>query len=86
MGAGYLSIAALIFGNWKIMPTFLACLIFGFARSGAYQLVRAMKLPSSFSDLAMTLPYVLTLFLLVFFSKTNRAPRALGEVYDKSKR
>jgi len=34
----------------------------------------------------MTIPYILTLLLLVFFSKNNRAPRTLGEVYDKSKR
>ena len=86
MGAGYLAIAALIFGNWNIMPTLFACLIFGFARSGAYQLMRQLALPSSFSDLAMTIPYVLTLLLLIFFSKTNKAPRALGEIYDKSKR
>lgn len=86
MGAGYLAIAALIFGNWNTMPTFAACLIFGFARSGAYELVKGLKLSSSFSDLAMTLPYILTLLLLIFFSKNNRAPRALGEVYDKSKR
>lgn len=86
MGAGYLAIAALIFGNWNTMPTFAACLIFGFARSGAYELVKWLKLSSSFSDLAMTLPYILTLLLLIFFSKNNRAPRALGEIYDKSKR
>lgn len=86
MGAGYLAIAALIFGNWNTIPTFAACLIFGFARSGAYELVKGLKLSSSFSDLAMTLPYILTLLLLIFFSKNNRAPRALGEIYDKSKR
>lgn len=85
-GAGYLSIAALIFGNWKIMPTFGACLLFGFARSGAQQLVGYLKMNAAVSDLAMTLPYILTLLLLAFFSKSNRAPRALGEIYDKSKR
>lgn len=85
-GAGYLAIAALIFGNWKIVPTFAACLIFGFARSGAYQLVKYLEMSSSVTDLAMTMPYVLTLLLLAFFSKSNRAPRALGEIYDKSKR
>lgn len=85
-GAGYLSIAALIFGNWKVMPTFGACLLFGFARSAAYQLVGVLQISSSFLDLAMTIPYILTLLLLAFFSKSNRAPRALGEIYDKSKR
>lgn len=86
VGYGYLSIAALIFGNWKIVPTLLTCLLFGFAKSGGYQLVQMAELPSEYSNLFMTLPYVLTLLLLVFFSKKNDAPRALGEIYDKGKR
>lgn len=86
VGYGYLSIAGLIFGNWKISYTFLACLVFGFARSGGYELVKILEMPSVYSDLVMTLPYVLTLILLVFFSKFNNPPVALGEVYDKGKR
>ena len=86
MGYGFLAIAALIFGNWRILPTLVACLIFGFAKSGGTFIAQAMALPSSFTDLFMILPYVLTLLLLIFFSKSNRAPRALGEIYDKGKR
>ena len=86
VGYGYLSIAALIFGNWKIVPTLAACMLFGFANSAGHQLVQAAGLPSSFSDLIMILPYVLTMLLLVFFSKHNDAPKALGEIYDKGKR
>lgn len=86
VGYGYLSIAAYIFGNWSLLPSLAACLIFGFARSGGYQLVQQLGMPSSYSDLVMTLPYILTLFLLVFLSRNNQTPRALGEVYDKSKR
>ena len=82
----YLAIAALIFGNWTILPTLGACVIFGFARSAGYQLVQMLGFPSSYQDLIMILPYVLTLFLLIFLSGKNRSPRALGEVYDKSKR
>lgn len=85
-GYGYLAIAGLIFGNWSILPTLGACLLFGFARSGGYQLVQILKLPSAYSDLVMILPYVITLLLLVFFSKKNHAPSALGEIYDKGKR
>lgn len=85
-GYGYLAIAGLIFGNWSILPTLGACLLFGFARSGGYQLVQILELPSAYSDLVMILPYVLTMLLLVFFSKHNRAPAALGEIYDKGKR
>ncbi len=86
MGYGYLSIAGYIFGNWSLLPTLAACLIFGFARSGGYQLVKALGMPSAYSDLVMILPYVLTLFLLIFLSKKNQSPRALGETYDKSRR
>jgi len=86
VGYGYLAIAALIFGNWTILPTLFACLLFGFARSAGYQIVQALGMPSSYSDLVMILPYVLTLLLLIFLSKHNQAPKALGEIYDKSKR
>lgn len=85
-GYGFLAIAALIFGNWKIGPTLGACLFFGFARSGGQMLTQVLKLPSAFQDVISILPYVLTLLLLMFFSSTNRAPRALGEIYDKGKR
>lgn len=86
MGFGYLAIAAYIFGNWKIGPTLLACLLFGFARSAGYVLIQKLELPSSYSDLVLTLPYVLTLVLLMFFSSANKPPLSLGEIYDQSKR
>jgi simple sugar transport system permease protein len=85
-GAGYLAIAAMIFGNWKIVPTLGACLIFGFARSAAQQLVLFLKMDSSVTDIAMAVPYALVLILLVFFSKSNRVPKALGSPYDKGER
>ena len=86
LGYGYLSIAALIFGNWTILPTLGACLIFGFARSGGSAIINELGLPSSYNDLVRILPYVLTLLLLVFFSKHNHLPRALGQIYDKGQR
>jgi simple sugar transport system permease protein len=86
MGYGYLAIAALIFGNWQIGNTLLAVLFFGFARSAGYELAKALEMSSTFNDIIMTLPYMLTLLILIFFSKQNAAPRALGEIYDKGKR
>ncbi len=85
-GYGFLAIAALIFGNWKIIPTLGTCLLFGFAKSGGYELIKALKLPNAYGDLIMILPYVLTLVLLIFFSTHNRPPKALGDIYDKAKR
>jgi len=86
MGYGYLSIASLIFGNWRIPRTFAVCLFFGFARSAGYQLCLILGMSSNFTDLLLVLPYVLTLLLLIFFSKHNQPPRAVGEVFDKGKR
>lgn len=86
MGYGFLAIAALIFGNWNIPSTLLTCLFFGFAKSFGYQLVISLGLSSNYSDLFLILPYVLTLLLLVFFSKHTRSPRAAGEIFDKGKR
>ena len=86
LGFGYLAIAALIFGNWSILPTLGACLLFGFARSAGQAIIQKLGMPSTYNDIVRILPYVLTLFLLIFFSKNNRAPRALGEIYDKGKR
>ena len=86
LGYGYLAIAALIFGNWSILPTLSACLLFGFARSAGQVIIQKMGMPSSYNDLVRILPYLFTLILLVFFSKKTVSPRALGEIYDKGKR
>ena len=86
MGYGYLSIAALIFGNWKVPGSFLVCLFFGFAKSAGYQLCLSLGMPSNYTDLLLILPYVLTLLLLIFFSKHNHPPKAVGEIFDKGKR
>lgn len=86
LGYGYLAIAAMIFGNWSIGRTAIVCVVFGLAKSGGYQLCLAMKLPSIYSDLFLMLPYVLTMLLLVFFSRGNHPPKAVGQPWDKSKR
>jgi simple sugar transport system permease protein len=86
MGYGYLAIAGLIFGNWKILPTFAVCLFFGFAKSAGYQICLLLGMSGAYTDLFLVLPYVLTLLLLVFFSKHNHPPRALGEIFDSGKR
>ena len=86
LGYGYLAIAAMIFGNWNIIPTFFVCIFFGLARASGNQLCLAAGLSSLYTDLFMMIPYILTLILLMFFSKRNHPPKAAGEVYDKGKR
>jgi simple sugar transport system permease protein len=86
MGYGYLAIAALICGNWDIRRTLFTCLFFGFARSGGYQLILGLGMSSDLSDLFLMIPYVLTLLLLLFFSRHNHPPRALGSDYEYDRR
>ena len=86
LGYGYLSIVALIFGNWSILPSLFACLIFGLARSAGSVIIHQLILPSSYNDLVRIPPYVLILLLPVFFGKGNRNPHARGQIYDKGQR
>lgn len=86
VGYGFLAIAALIFGNWNIVTTFWTSMFFGFSRSFSDQLVNELGLSSNYSDLFSIMPYLLTLIVLIFFSKYNKPPRALGEHFDKGKR
>ena len=76
----------MIFGNWDITSTFFVCVFFGLARAGGNQLCLKAGLSSLYTDLFMMIPYILTLILLMFFSKRNHPPKAAGEVYDKGKR
>lgn len=58
-GAGYLAIAAIIFGGWRLWPTVGACLLFGGAMALQFQFSAATS-PVPTAALLM-LPYVLAL-------------------------
>lgn len=87
-GFGFLSLAVLIFGNWQPGRILFAAVFFGFFRtiSSAYSSIpflSNLKLPR---EVYQMLPYIITLIVLAFFSKSSRAPKAVGEVYDQGKR
>lgn len=85
-GLGFLALAALIFGQWKPLGILGATFFFGFASTIANvsQVIPAIsKIPGI---LLKNFPYLVTLIVLVLFSKSSQAPRASGEPYDKGKR
>ncbi|MDO5028232.1 MAG: ABC transporter permease [Bacillota bacterium] len=77
-GQGFIALAAVIFGNWKPIGAAMGCLLFGFAQA-LIILLAGSAIPSQI--LAM-LPYVLTLFILIFVKKSD-PPKALSKPYFK---
>ncbi|MBL0900246.1 MAG: ABC transporter permease, partial [Reyranella sp.] len=84
-GQGFIALAAIIFGRWRPLPAFGACLIFGLLDAVAIRL-QGVKLPALGEvpvQLIQALPYLLTLFLLAGFIGRAVAPRAAGVPYEK---
>ena len=78
-GAGYLAIAAVIFGKWTLSGTVLACLLFGAATALQFQLpTLGVDVPNA---LLIMLPYLLALLAVGGLAGRQTAPRALGEPY-----
>jgi general nucleoside transport system permease protein len=78
-GAGYLAIAAVIFGKWKILGTTLACMLFGGATAMQFQLpALGVAVPNA---LLIMMPYLLALLAVAGLVGRQTAPAALAEPY-----
>lgn len=77
-GQGFIALAAMIFGKWNPVGTLFACLFFGFSQALVVFIGGREDLHVS-SQLLATLPYILTLIVLVGFMKKTTAPSALGK-------
>ena len=73
-GRGYLALAAVIFGNWRPLSGVSACFLFGFAT--ALELANRWNIPE---QLLSSLPYILTMIVLIGFVGTSRPPASLGK-------
>ena len=94
-GFGFLALAVMIFGNWNPLNVAGASLLFGLFKciaasyssidlngDGVYWLAQIGISPNFYR----LLPYLITLLVLAFTSKSSRAPKAEGIPYDKSTR
>jgi simple sugar transport system permease protein len=78
-GAGYLALAAVIFGNWKIGRTVLACLFFGAATALQFQLpAMGVNVPNA---LLIMLPYLMALVAVGGLVGRQTAPPYLTQAY-----
>ncbi len=80
-GAGYIALAAVIFGRWDPVRATLAALLFGFSTnlSGVLS-VLGSPVPSQFM---LMLPYVVTIVAVAGLAGRSRAPAADGVPYRK---
>jgi simple sugar transport system permease protein len=80
-GAGFIALAAVIFGKWDPLRAALAGLLFGFATNLQNVLaVVGSPVPSQFM---LMLPYVVTLLAVAGLVGKSRAPAADGVPYTK---
>lgn len=80
-GRGFISLAAMIFGNYNPVGSFAASLLFGFADSLASRLaILQINIPSSFLLMA---PYVATMVVLAGLVGKAHVPAADGTPYVK---
>ncbi len=81
-GAGFIALAALIFGRWTPFGALGAALFFGFAQKLAYYLsVAGSPVPNQFLNM---LPYIATIIAVAGLVGRVRAPAADGVPYVKS--
>ena len=87
-GFGFLSLAVMIFGQWKPTRIALAALLFGLFRALSnvyfgFPFLMALNIPGAVYNM---MPYIISLVVLAFTSKKSRAPKAEGIPYDKGSR
>lgn len=80
-GRGFIALTALIFGKWRPLPAFVACLFFGFTDALQIQLQSSPLLGNTFPIQALQImPYLVTLFVLVGFIGGAKPPLSIGKV------
>lgn len=80
-GAGFIALAAVIFGQWDPIKATLAALLFGFA-TNLQNVIGIIGSPVP-SEFMLMLPYVVTILAVAGFVGKSRAPAADGKPYVK---
>jgi simple sugar transport system permease protein len=80
-GRGYIVIAAVIFGGWRLGRTLLGCLLFGL--SDALRLALPALGVTLNAQLLIAAPYLLALAAMLMLRTRNREPGGLGRPFQR---
>jgi simple sugar transport system permease protein len=83
-GRGFLAIAAIIIGGWRLYGVIAASLLFGLGQSLQFQLP-AMGIDAP-NQLWLALPYVLAIIAITTMFKRAPAPAALLQPFVRGER
>lgn len=94
-GFGFLALAILIAGSWRIPLIFVVSIVFAVitkifvniniisAASASVDVSKRINIPS---DIGRLIPYAITFVGMIVFSKYNAAPKNIGIPFDKARR
>ncbi len=87
-GYGFLALAVMIFGQWKPTRVLFAAFFFGLMKTiaSAYSVIPILSTSNIPSDIYKMVPFIATLIVLAFSSKSSQAPKAVAIPYDKGSR
>ncbi|MCV3743738.1 ABC transporter permease [Ureaplasma sp. ES3154-GEN] len=81
-GIGFLSLAILIAGGWKIPLILVMSIVFASIKN----IIPGLVKNEHYTHLIKTIPYAITLIGMVAFAKYSTAPKNVGKPFDKTKR
>lgn len=80
-GSGFIAVALVYFGGWRPFGVLAGSLIFSFVNAlQVWAQVLGLPIPS---DIAVMMPYVLTILVLILSSQRARAPAALTIPFER---
>ena len=81
-GLGFIAVALVYFGGWRPVGVLLGSLLFATVNSlQLWVQVKGIPIPS---DLAVMLPYLLTIIVLIFATNQIKQPAALDKPFERS--
>jgi simple sugar transport system permease protein len=80
-GQGFIAVALVYFGGWKPLGVLGGALLF--SAVNAFQLWMQVLVPEMEADIAVMLPYLLTIAALAVATNRTRQPAALAKPFER---